>query len=233
MPKSSFPIYRWFTPLLLAAGLALNGCATEAPLLIEDTKYFEGEMPADFSGFWVRDYARSEDINKVWRNAYYELARKRGHNGPAGLATSERDVSQLMPLARLLELITRTDELTISQTEYEILVEREDDFALLCAFFDGVAKPTDTTFGKETCGWDGNRLISLNEFADGLRVVNRFETSEDRKQLRVITTVTSKTAPIPITLSHYYWRTKKIAGKYECIETLSMKRVCSTGTLAR
>jgi len=233
LPKPSNPIYRWLTPLLLATGLFLAGCAHEAPLLIEDTKYFDGDMPADFSGFWVRDYARSEDINKVWRNANYALGTKRGHNGPAGLMTLERDVSQLMPLARLLERITRTDELTISQTEYEILVERKDDFALLCAFFDGVAKPTDTAFGKETCGWDGNRLISLNEFADGLRVVNRFETSEDRKQLRVITTVMSKSAPIPITLNHYYWRVEKVPGKYECIETLSMKRVCSTGTLAR
>ncbi len=188
-------------------------------------------MPADFSGFWVRDYARSDDVNKVLRNAYYELSRKSGRRGPAGVMVSERDMSLLMPLARLVELITRTDQLSISQTEYEILIERRDDFSLLCAFFDGVAKPTDNAFGKEICGWDGNRLISLNELPDGLRIVHRFEMSEDRKQLRVITTVSSDTAPMPFTLNHFYWRTQKIPGKYECIETLSMKRVCSTGKL--
>ena len=102
----------------------------------------------------------------------------------------------------------------------------------MCAFYDGVAKPTESGFAKEICGWDGERLISLTEFQDGLTVVHRFDMSEDRKQLRVITTVTSNTAPMPFTIEHYYWRFNKPAGKYECIETLSMKRVCSTGGLS-
>ena len=189
-------------------------------------------MPADFSGFWARDYGRGDDINAVLQNAYYELGRKTGHAGPAGPMASGRDMSRLLPLARLVELITRTDELTISQTEYEILVERRDDFSLLCAFFDGVAKPTDSAFGKETCGWDGDRLISLHELPDGLRVIHRFQTSKDRKQLRVITTASSDTAPMPFTVSRYFWRIEKRPGKFECIETLSMNRVCSTGRLA-
>ena len=187
-------------------------------------------MPADFSGYWARDYARSDDINKVLRNTYYELGQRRSRGGGLGMP-AERDMSALMPLARLAELITRPDELTISQTEYEILVERKDDFALLCSFFNGVAKPTDSLFGREICGWDGARLISLQELPDGLSVVNRFEVSEDRKQLRVVTTVASNTARVPFTLNHYYWRIEKIPPKYECIETLSMKRVCSTGKL--
>lgn len=216
---------------MLAALLCLAGCAHEDPILLDDTKYFEGDMPTDFSGIWARDYGRSDDINKVLQNAYYELARKRGHSGASISVGSERDMSLLMPLVRLVELITRTDQLTISQTEYEVLIERRDDFALLCAFFDGVAKPIDSAFGKETCGWDGDRLISVIEFPGGLRVVHRIERSEDRKQLRVITTASSATAPMPFTMQHYYWRIQKIPGKYECIETLSMKRVCSTGKL--
>lgn len=213
----------------------MAGCAAPEPVLIEDLRYFEGDMPADFSGSWARDYSRGDDINQVLRNAYYEMGRSRSRNGyrggPGIAGPSERDIATLLPLARLTELITRPDELTISQTEHEILVERRDDFALLCAFFDGVAKPTDGAFGKEICGWDGNRLISLLELPDGLRVMHRFSVSEDRKQLRVITTVSSDTARVPFTLSHYYWRFEKIAPKYECIETLSMKRVCSTGRL--
>jgi len=216
---------------MLAALLGLAGCAHEEPILIEDTKYFEGEMPADFSGFWARDYARSDNINTVLQNAAYEIGKRSGRVGPAGPMASERDMSRFMPLARLVELITRTDELTISQSEHEILVERRDDFSLMCAFFDGVAKPTDSPFGKETCGWDGDRLISLHELPDGLRVIHRFQISENRQQLRVITTATSNTAPMPFTISHYYWRIQKAPGKFECIETLSMKRVCSTGEL--
>jgi len=189
-------------------------------------------MPADFSGFWVRDYARGDDINKVLQNAYYEIGRRSGHGDMAGPMASERDISRLIPLARLVELITRTDELTISQTEHEILVERRDDFSLLCAFFDGVAKPTDSAFGRETCGWDADRLISLQEFPDGLRVIHRFQTSKDRQQLRVTTTASSDTAPMPFTVSRFFWRVEKIPRKFQCIETLSMNRVCSTGRLA-
>ncbi|VUX56020.1 conserved protein of unknown function [uncultured Woeseiaceae bacterium] len=189
-------------------------------------------MPADFSGFWARDYARGDDIIGVLQSAIYEIGKRRGHSDPAGPVASERDVARLMPLARLVELITRTDELTISQTEHEIFVERRDDFSLLCAFFDGVAKPTNSAFGKETCGWDGDRLISLQEFPDGLRVIHRFQTSKDRQQLRVTTTASSDTAPMPITVSRFFWRIQKRPGKFECIETLSMNRVCSTGRLA-
>lgn len=216
----------------LACSAGLSGCAADPPLLIADTRYFEGEMPADFSGYWVRDYIRSDNLNEVLRNAYYELAKRRPPNPNSGLrGPTERDVSTLMPLARLAEMITRYDELTISQTEYEVLVEREEDFALLCAFYDGVAKPTDSPFGREICGWDDGRLISLQEMPEGLSVVHRFEVSEDKKQLRVITTVSSDTARVPFTLNHYYWKIEKLPPTYECIETLSMKRVCSTGQL--
>ena len=189
-------------------------------------------MPADFSGFWARDYARGDDILGVLQSAIYEIGKRNGHRDAAGPVASERDVSRMVPLARLVELITRTDELTISQTEHEIFVERRDDFSLLCAFFDGVAKPTDSAFGKETCGWDGDRLISVQEFPDGLRVIHRFQTSKDRQQLRVTTTASSDTAPMPITVSRFFWRIQKRPGKFECIETLSMNRVCSTGRLA-
>ena len=91
-------------------------------------------MPADFSGFWARDYARGDDIMRVLQNAIYEIGKRNGRSDPAGPVASERDVSRLVPLARLVELNTRTDELTISQTQHEIFVERKDDFSLLCAF---------------------------------------------------------------------------------------------------
>jgi hypothetical protein len=216
-------------PLLLTAWLGLSGCAHEEPILIEDTKYYEGDMPVDFSGQWARDYSRGDNFNKVLQQAYHELARRNRHSGAAVPMASDRDVSNFMPLARLVELITRTDELGISQTDYEILIERRDDFSLLCAFFDGVAKPTESAFGVETCGWDGDQLISVNQFSDGLRVVHRFDASEDQQELRVITTASSDTSPIPFSMTYYYRRFEKIRGQYECIETLSMKRVCSTG----
>ena len=231
LPQPSYPYSRCFSSLLLAALLCLTGCAQEKPLIFEDTKYFEGVMPADFSGLWERDYSRGETADQAWRDAYYELAKRNNHNGAVIPTPSQRDVSMLRPLARLVELITRMDQLAISQTEHEILVERKDDFALMCAFFNGVAKPIHNAFGKETCGWDGDRLISVVDFPDGLRVVHQFNTSEDRQALRVITTASSRTAPMPFTVSHYYRRFERLPGRFECIETLSMKRVCAIGAL--
>jgi hypothetical protein len=219
------------TSLLLAACLCLAGCSKKEVRLVEGTKYFMGEMPADFSGSWARDYARGDKVNDVFQNAVWELGRRRDPGGQGVPRASERDVSTLIPIARLAEIITRTDELTISQTEHEIFIEREDDFSLQCAFFDGVAKSVESYFGRETCGWDDDRLISVHEMPDGLRVVHRFHVSEDGRELRVITSVSSSVARMPFTMSHYYWRFEKPAGKLACVETLSMKRVCSTTEL--
>lgn len=188
-------------------------------------------MPADFSGSWARDYARGDNVQAVFQSAVWELGKRRERNGSTVPLPSERDVSMLIPIARLAELITRTDELTISQSEHEILIERRDDFSLMCAFFDGVARVEESVFGSESCGWEGDRLISVHDMPDGLRVVHRFHVSDDRQELRVITTVSSSTAPMPFTMSHYYRRFEKIPSKLDCIETLSMKRVCSTRPL--
>ena len=214
----------------MATGILLAACSTQEKfILIEDTKYFEGAMPTDFSGSWARDYARSDDINVELQKSMWALARRR--DGSTVPRVSDYDRAMLIPIARLAELITRPDELTISQSANEILVERRDDFSLHCAFFDGVAKPHESQFGREVCGWEGDRLISLNEFPDGLRVIHRFHTSEDRQELRVVTTITSKEAPMPFTITHFYRHFEKPPRKYQCIETLSMNRVCSTGEL--
>jgi hypothetical protein len=216
---------------ILATGLMLSGCSHKEVLPLEDIKYFEGAMPADFSGSWARDYARGDDINAVLQQTIWELGRTRDRNGLVVPRATERDLSNLVPIARLAELITRHDELTISQSPHEILIERPDDFSLQSAFYDGVAKPLDSPFGREVCGWEGNRLISVSDFPGGLRVVHRFHTSEDRQELRVTTTVSSAQAPLPFTVNRFFWRVEKPPGKFACIETLSMKRVCSTGEL--
>jgi len=232
LPLSIPLISQRLVALMLAAFLCMAGCGGNQEVrLDEGAQYYFGEMPADFSGSWARDYARGDNVNSVFQKAIWELGRKRERSGSSIPMASERDVSNLIPIARLAEIITRPDVLTISQSEHEILVERRDDFSLLCAFYNGVAKPTESAFGRETCGWNGDRLISVHDMPDGLRVVHRFHVADNRKELRVITTVSSSTAPMPFTISHYYWRFEKVPGKLDCIETLSMNRVCSTGKL--
>ena len=113
----------------------------------------------------------------------------------------------------------------------EISIARKDDYAIFCAFYDGVAKTTESGFGAELCGWDGDHLVSNVTLPDGLQITHRFAVSPDRKRLRVTTTVNSKAAPIPFTLNRFYTRFEALPSDFNCVETLSMRRVCSTGDL--
>lgn len=216
--------------------MALVACSRQPVISDEMAHTKPGALPADFSGSWQRDYAREDHINKALGEAFDQLARysrpdpvMRG--GPAVVQPSSRDSEALIALARLAELITRPDVLTIVQDAYEIRVDRKDDYSLLCAFFNGKTKPTESAFGKETCGWDGEDLVSHLSLPGGLGITYRFTMSANRQHLRVITTVDSKESRVPLTLQRFYTRFDRPPPTFNCIETLSMKRVCSTGDL--
>lgn len=217
---------------LLFLCLSIAACSQQ-PVIDNEMQRIDGALPADLSGSWERNYARDDDINAVLRDTYNRLSRtspdQRYPSSPGMAMPSSRDVASIMALARLTELITRPDVLTISQSEYEISIEREDDFALLCAFYDGVAKDTRSDYGVEICGWDGEQLVSNLVLPDGLQVTHRFTVSEDGENLRVVTTVSSSTSRVPFTLRRFYTKFVRPPSVIDCIETFSMKRVCDTG----
>lgn len=227
------------TIFILAASLLTIACAQQQPVINDEMMRLDGPMPSNFGGSWERDYTRGDDFNAAVRDAYYGLHRnptngqvsndQRTRYGSA--AVSKRQWNAVYAIARLADVITRPQVLTISQTEYEISIAREDDYAIFCAFYNGVAKNTESGFGAEMCGWDGEQLVSHVAMPDGLQITHRFTVSRDGKNLRVITTVRSKTAPMPFTLSRFYTRFSAPTSDFNCVETLSMKRVCSTGSL--
>ena len=216
---------------LLSLCLLVAACSQQ-PVIDNEMQRIYGALPADLSGSWERNYARDDDVNAVLRDTYNKLSRTSPdqHNpaSPGVAMPSSRDVASIRALARLAESITRPDVLTISQSEYEISIEREDDFALFCAFYDGVAQDTQNDYGIEICGWDGEQLVSNLVLPDGLQVTHRFAISEDGEQLRVVTTVSSKTSRVPFTLRRYYTKFVRPPSVLNCIETFSMKRVCTT-----
>jgi hypothetical protein len=220
---------RFYFTILLSLCLAACG----APTVIDDSMtHVAGPLPADFSGSWQRNYARDDNVDAVLRRTYDRLRRATPdqgfRGGPASPGPSAKDVNSLMALARLADEITKSDLLQISQDDYEIRVDREDDFSLTCGFFNGAAKGTGSSYGNEICGWDGKQLVSLIELPDGLNIVHRFTISADGEQLRVVTTLTSSTSRTPFTLRRFYRKYDRPAREFNCIETLSMKRVCST-----
>jgi hypothetical protein len=214
--------------------LLVTACS-QNPVIDEEMMRFEGAMPADFAGSWERNYALGDEVTVALQVAYDKLSRRsqdpRFPGGPGTVTTSAKDYSSVHALALLAELITRPAVLTISQNEHEISIARKDDFAISCAFYDGVASGIENNYGTEICGWDGEQLVSNLILPDGLQVTHRFTISRDGAQLRVVTTVSSSTSRIPFTLRRYYTKFERPPSEFNCIETLSMKRVCSTGEI--
>ena len=95
-----------------------------------------------------------------------------------------------------------------------------------------MSKPLESGYGTEVCGWDGENLVSNLVLPDNLQISYRFTISDDRKQMRVMTTVWSQSARVPVTITHFYTRFDRLPPDYNCIETLSMKRVCGAGVAA-
>lgn len=207
--------------------LFLAACSNQPTIDVSGPSY-SGGMPTDFSGSWERDYSRSDDVQGVLNSTLRRMYRPQPDSQyPA----PSQDPSRIVALARFAELITRPDILTIAQDEYEIKISRKDDFTMLCEFYDGYSKRTESDFGAEVCSWNGPQLVSHLVLPDGLLVSQRFTQSTDGKSLHVATTVASSATRAPFTLNRVYMKFEPPESDFNCIETLSMKRVCSTGEI--
>jgi hypothetical protein len=212
--------------LIILALAALSACGQQ-PAVSDAMRKVDAHLPVDYSGSWQRNYARDDEVVSVLNQLYYELAR--ASTDPYGApAVSQRDGEALLALAQLTELITRFDTMTIVQNDFEIRVERKDDFSLMCRFQDGSSQTVESAAGNEICGWDRGDLVSQLSLADGLQIVNRFTISEDGDELRIVTTVSSSSSRVPFTLRRFYHKFDQPKSDFHCIETLTMKRVCST-----
>lgn len=189
-------------------------------------------MPVNLSGSWERDYSRGDDAQTTLNMVLRRASRPAPDTGyPGNNPYPTQDLSKIVALAQLAELITRPDVLTIEQSEYEVSIARKDDFTLLCEFYEGLAKRTQSDYGTEVCNWNGTRLESHLILPDGLLVSHRFTMSSDGQNLHVSTTVSSDSTSTPFTLNRYYVKFERPESEFNCIETLSMKRVCSTGEI--
>jgi len=199
---------------------------------------YAGDAPVNLSGSWERDFSRGDivsvEVNRVLRQIQRAAIDPRLSNdriGAANTSDTRRKISRVLALAQLADLITQVDTLTIAHSQHQISVERKGDFAITCEFYDGIAQGPTTGYGNEVCGWDGDQFVSRLILPDGLRVTHRFTKSADGNNLHVATTVSSRTSRTPFTLDRYYALFERPASEFNCIETLSMKRVCSTGEI--
>lgn len=212
----------------LVACLLVSACSSNQPTIDESIQSYSGGMPADLSGSWERDYSRSDDVQGVLNSTLRRMYRPQPDSPyPA----PSQDLSKVVALARFAELITRPDVLTITQDNFEIKIARKDDFTMLCEFYEGYAKRTESEFGAEVCSWNGHQLVSHLVLPDGLLVSHRFTVSANRLSLHVSTTISSSNTRVPFTVNRVYMKFKPPESDFNCVETLSMKRVCSTGEI--
>lgn len=208
--------------------LLVAACSSSQPTIDTSVPSYSGGMPADLSGSWERDYSRSDDIQGVLNSTLRRLYRP---HPDTGYPVPSQDSSKIIALARFAELITRPDVLTIAQDEYEIKISRKDDFTMLCEFYEGYAKRTESEFGAEVCSWNGHQLVAHLVLPDGLLVSHRFTVAANKMSLHVATTISSSAVRVPFTINRIYMKFEPPESDFNCIETLSMKRVCSTGEI--
>jgi hypothetical protein len=220
-----------------AVGLwLLVAACTQQPAREVTVRNTQSSMPADLSGLWGRDYFRGDDVNRALEQWFRRLRRPAPNLRPAGLpeldnagtVASPRDVNSILALARLADELTRPRYFTISQTQYEISVEREDDFDISCQFYDGAAEGAMNLYGQEICGWSGDIFISRLFLPDGLLVSHRYTVAPEGDELHVATTVSLRNTGMSFTLNRFYNRYEPSRSLFNCVDTLSMNRVCTT-----
>ena len=230
--RTDIPLRSWST---VALCLVIAAC-TQQPTRVTAVSSDQSSMPANLSGLWGRDYFRGDDVNEALNRWFQRLRRGTPDLRPAGLPeldnagtiASSQDVNSILALARLADEITRPRYFTISQTEHEISVERENDFDISCEFYDGVAQGAKTPYGEEICGWAGDQFISRLILPGGLLVSHRFTVAPEGDELHVATTVSSRNTGMSFTLSRFYIKYEPSSPLFTCVDTLSRNRVCTT-----
>ena len=92
--------------------------------------------------------------------------------------------------------------LTIAQEDDHIVINRNEDFALVCDF--GEIGWQENAIGIEGCTWDEDQLAFQIALPDGLRVLQQFSIAADRSRINVATTVKVSGVSYPFTLNRVY-----------------------------
>jgi len=190
----------------------------------------------DFSGSWELDYSQSDNIQAKLDTMVRELRRqadRRSQGGNQGAmmvggSAGANSAPSIIGLARMSDLITRSPLLKIKQSEHEIKVKREENFALTCEFYAGQYKSVETPLGTEICGWNGHQLVFKILLPDGLSIQHVMTVASYGGKLNIATTVVSDQVSYPFTLNRVYNRFVPGSSGYSCTVTLTKGRVCST-----
>jgi hypothetical protein len=208
----------------------LPGCG-EQPRPLES----RASGPVDFSGAWELDYSQSDNLQARLNALVRELQRQAGppgYNQPAAAisigASGRNSGASIVGLAQMADYITRSQLLEITQGDSDILVKREENFALGCEFRPGQTSTLETPLGRETCGWDGHQLLFRVFLPEGLTIQHRLTLDPAGDRLNIATTLVSDRVSTPFTVNRVYNRYDPTANGIRCRLTLTRGRVCTT-----
>ncbi len=220
----------------LVACAVLSGAAYTLPVQSAERASAASELPqpwrADFSGSWEKDYQRSDRWENELTRQMDLLRRSQSQGQVTGSAPvvqygGGRRGSSMIDLARLAEMISRQNVLEISQTADEVVIEREGDAALICGTREQAMQSFSSAYGSEICGWERQQLIFRITLPEEVEIRHRFSVSDDREWLSALITIARSGTP-PFNLIQVYRRFDMPGGGYNCTQTLSRGRVCST-----
>lgn len=221
------------TVLLLTLHLTLAGCASSPALQTEN------KQQVNFTGFWELDGQMSDRVNEKMRWLYAaarsdaERRARANNDRRRPMPVSSRDilmgdVEAIIGLGRLAEMITKATVLTITQTDSRIIIERDDDFALVCEF--GVMRESESGLGQELCGWFGDQLAFEISLPEGLRVSHLLTLATAGDRLNLATTVRSSRTSQSFSLNRVYIPFEPVEDRlYDCEYTLVNQTTCKLG----
>ena len=189
----------------------------------------------DFSGDWEKNYQRSDNFEIEFQNYILNIQRQiqalqenrqrdSSFNVDRAISVSRQSI---LGLAEFTEEITRMPVLHIVQDKTSVQIDRENDFALSCEYFDKQFSSKKNPYGTENCTWSGGQLFIRINLENGLNIVHQVTLSPDAQELNITTTTASREATVPLTISNYYYRYTAPQDDYNCIQTLSRNDVCS------
>lgn len=191
----------------------------------------------DFGGAWEVDYSQSDNVNDAYESMVRDLMRQQERiaknlgQSPEGMAAGARVYATgqgLYALARMAEIVTEPQLLTIDQDAMQITVKREGDFALECDFSPGADGKRQSPYGAESCAWQGHQLVFQVVLPDGLVIRHRFTLSPDGQRLQVATMLATSQVSAPFALAKVYNRYDPNRSGIRCHQTLTKGRVCTT-----
>lgn len=206
---------------VVLAALTSAGVKAEAP----------NRHNVDFSGSWELDYQLSDHPSEKIRYLYIQArvqakrAAERAQNSRSYVDPSIFNVQSIVSLGRLAEKIAQATVLTIAQEEDHIVINRNEDFSLVCDF--GETGWQKNAIGIEGCAWDEDQLAFQIALPDGLTVLQQFSIAADRSRINVATTVKVSGVSYPFTLNRVYMPFEPGKGMFECMYTIANQTTCT------